>query len=151
MMQKANRQLKILEIIENMEIETQEELADQLKLEGFDVTQATVSRDIKELGLIKVLTTNNTYKYALPKGNNNVVLDKLVRVFRDCITGFDHSENLIVVKTISGTASAAAEAIDRLRWKEIVGTIAGDNTILVIVRKKEMVTQLLDRFRNLIK
>lgn len=148
-MQKANRQLKILEIIENREIETQEELAEQLKSEGFDVTQATVSRDIKELGLIKVLTKNNRYRYALPKGNNNVVLDKLVRMFRDSILGFDHSENLIVVKTLSGTASAAAEAIDRLNWKEIIGTIAGDNTILVIVRKKEQVGHILEKFRSL--
>jgi transcriptional regulator of arginine metabolism len=146
---KANRHIKILEIIENKPIETQEELAEELKKQGFNVTQATVSRDIKELRLIKVLTENNRYKYALPEVQTNAVSEKLVRMFKESITGFDFSENLIVIKTLSGAANAAAAAIDGLHWKEIVGTIAGDDTILVIARSKAVVKDLLERFNNL--
>ncbi|MDI3540772.1 Arginine repressor [Koleobacter methoxysyntrophicus] len=146
---KANRHIKILEIIESKPIETQEELAEELKKQGFNVTQATVSRDIKELRLIKVLTENNRYKYALPEVQTNAVSEKLVRMFKESITGFDFSENLIVIKTLSGAANAAAAAIDGLHWKEIVGTIAGDDTILVIARSKAVVKDLLERFNNL--
>ncbi|MDK2835423.1 MAG: transcriptional regulator of arginine metabolism [Thermosediminibacterales bacterium] len=140
--------MKILEIIRSKPIETQEELAEELKKQGFNVTQATVSRDIKELRLIKVLDGNNVYKYALPDANVNIS-DKLVRMFKESIVGIDYSENLIVIKTLSGAASAAAAAIDGLHWQEIVGTIAGDDTILVIIRSKNMVKGIVDKFHQL--
>lgn len=148
---KPNRHIKILEIIANKSIETQEELAEALKEQGFSVTQATVSRDIKELRLIKVPTNDNKYRYALPETKINNISERLVRMFKESIVGFDYSDNLIVVKTLVGAANAAAAAIDSLQWKEIVGTIAGDDTILVIARSKFVVKDLLGRFKSLMK
>jgi len=148
---KADRHVKILEIITKKPIETQDELAEELKEQGFNVTQATISRDIKELRLIKVLTENNKYRYALPDTKTNNISERLVRMFKESIVGFDHSDNLIVIKTLTGAANAAAAAIDALQWKEIVGTIAGDDTILVIVRSKSGVKDLLERFKSLMK
>jgi transcriptional regulator of arginine metabolism len=140
--------MKILEIIENNPIATQEELSEKLKKEGFNVTQATVSRDIKELRLIKVPWDDN-YKYAQPENAPAVISEKFVRLFRESITGIDYSENLIVIKTLSGTANAAAAAIDSLNWNEILGTVAGDDTILVIVKNKQQVEEIIKRFYKL--
>ncbi|HHY13380.1 MAG TPA: arginine repressor [Thermoanaerobacterales bacterium] len=147
---KLDRHSKILEIIAKTPIETQSELAELLKEQGFHVTQATVSRDIKELRLIKVLTDDNRYKYALPDTSETTYIsERLVRLFKESITGFDYSNNLIVIKTLTGAANAAAAAIDALEWNEIVGTIAGDDTILVIARYETGVSKLLDKFNNL--
>lgn len=147
---KARRQMKILEIIRDDVVETQEDLAQRLRNEGMNVTQATISRDIKELSLIKVPSGDGRYKYALPDDQYSVsASDRMKRVLQDYVIGFDYSENLMLVKTLSGMAPGVGEAIDALRWKEIVGTVAGDNTVLVVVRPKETLHYLLERLRNL--
>lgn len=148
---KYSRHAKILEIIEEHEVETQEELAEYLKQNGFNVTQATVSRDIKELRLIKVLTKNGRYKYAAIKQQDNVISDRLIKIFRDSVLGVDYSGNIVVLKTLSGAANAAAEAIDVMDLKGITGTIAGDNTIFILVSEDTDVNDIIDEFNKLIR
>jgi len=148
---KLDRHTRILQIIEEKDIETQEELAEELRLSGFDVTQATVSRDIKELRLIKVLTPIGIYKYATMDRSDSVISDRLIRVFSESVVSMDHANNLIVIKTIAAGAQAAASAIDALNWKEIIGSIAGDDTILVIVRENSMVKDVLKRFGKMLR
>lgn len=147
---KQKRHFRIREIIREKAIETQEELAEELRKLGFNVTQATVSRDIKELRLIKILRDNGRYCYAEPD-RTSLVSDKLLRMFKDSIISITSSENLIVIKTLSGTASAAAEAIDGLNWKELLGTIAGDNTILVISESKKATKDLIGKFEQIMR
>ncbi|SNX55376.1 transcriptional regulator, ArgR family [Thermoanaerobacterium sp. RBIITD] len=148
---KLARHAKILEIINKNEIETQEELADALLKEGIRVTQATVSRDIKELRLIKVLSDDGKkYKYATIKNTDNKVKDKLVALLSG-IVSIDYAGNTIVIKTLSGTAPAAAEALDTLNWNEVVGTLAGDNTIFMLVRTEQAIKEIIDRINKLIK
>ncbi|MDK2804891.1 MAG: transcriptional regulator of arginine metabolism [Thermoanaerobacterium sp.] len=150
-MMKLARHAKILEIISKNEIETQEELADALQKEGIKVTQATVSRDIKELRLIKVLSADGKkYKYASMKNPDNKVTDKLVALLSGIIS-IDYAGNTIVIKTLSGTAPAAAEALDTLNWNEVVGTLAGDNTIFMLVRSEDAIKEIIDRINELIK
>ncbi|KYO65809.1 arginine repressor [Thermovenabulum gondwanense] len=146
---KSKRQMKIREIIKEKPIETQEELAEELKKSGFSVTQATVSRDIKELRLIKVLK-NGKYCYDEP---DSIITpsEKHLRMFKDSILSIDYAENLIVIKTLSGAAQAAAFAIDNIKFEEILGTIAGDDTILAVVRSKEKVKDVVERIKNIIK
>jgi transcriptional regulator of arginine metabolism len=148
---KTGRHSMILEIIDKMDIETQEELADELKRRGIDVTQATVSRDIKELRLIKVLSNNGVYKYATIDKAETGVTDRLIRMFSESVLSMDYANNMIVIKTISGSANAAAETIDALKWDEIVGTLAGDNTIFVVVRSYDLVEKVIQKFRDLMK
>ncbi|GAW92308.1 arginine repressor [Calderihabitans maritimus] len=149
---KTRRQKEILEIINRKPIGTQQELARELKQQGFEVTQATISRDIKELGLVKVPVGRNAYRYAAPSerpmGN---VYARLHRMFQDSVTEVDYSENLIVIKTLPGTAHAVASWIDKVEWKEIIGTVAGDDTILVIVKPKSAVSKLLKMFLSFMK
>ncbi|HHY41391.1 MAG TPA: arginine repressor [Thermoanaerobacterales bacterium] len=147
---KQKRHIKIREIIREKPVETQEELAEELRKAGFNVTQATVSRDIKELRLIKVLRDNQKYCYAEPE-RTSLSSDRLLRIFKESILSFASSENLIVIKTSSGTASAVAEAIDSLNWNEILGTIAGDNTILVVAESKKVVKDILERFEEILR
>lgn len=146
---KYNRHSKILEIIENNHIETQEELAEKLRKEGIDVTQATVSRDIKELRLVKVMAPSGTSKYALMDSSEAEISQKLIRVFSESVVSIDSSNNLIVIRTLAGSAQAAASAIDALDWKEIVGCIAGDDTIMVVIRENESVTEIINRFKGI--
>lgn len=148
---KISRHSKILEIIENNVIETQEELAEQLKKSGINVTQATVSRDIKELRLIKVLTEDGRYKYAAMKEQNSMLRERLFKTFSETVLSVDYSGNIIVVKTFSGAANAAGEAIDAFDIKEIVGTVAGDNTIFILVRNTETVSTVIEKFKKLMK
>ena len=148
---KYSRHARILEIIENNEIETQEELAEFLKRSGINVTQATVSRDIKELRLIKVLAKNGRYKYASMKQQESAISDRLVKIFKDSILSIDYAGNIIVLKTLSGAANAACAAIDALDVKELVGTIAGDDTIFILARDPEMVGELVERFKKLMR
>ncbi len=148
---KISRHSKILEIIENNVIETQEELAEQLKKSGINVTQATVSRDIKELRLIKVLTEDGRYKYAAMKEQNSMLRERLFKTFSETVLSVDYSGNIIVVKTFSGAANAAGEAIDAFDIKEIVGTVAGDNTIFILVRNTENVSTVIEKFKKLMK
>ncbi|WP_296971118.1 arginine repressor [Tepidanaerobacter sp. EBM-38] len=147
---KQKRHFKIREIIREKPIETQEELAAELRKEGFNVTQATVSRDIKELKLIKVLRDNEHYCYAEPE-KTSISSDRLLKMFKESIISFDTAENLIVIKTSSGTASAVAEAIDGLNWSDIVGTVAGDNTILIIAKSKKVVNDILKKFEEIMR
>lgn len=146
---KYTRHSKILEIIESMDIETQEELAEDLRKRGIDVTQATVSRDIKELRLVKVMASSGISKYALIDNAETGISQKLIRVFAESVVSMDSSNNLIVIKTIAGSAQAAASAIDSLGWEEIVGCIAGDDTILVVVRENQPVNDIINRFQQI--
>lgn len=148
---KSVRHNMILEIIESKDIETQEELAEELKNRGVKVTQATVSRDIKELRLLKVLAENGGYKYATVERAEKGMSDRFIRILAESVVSMESANNLIVIKTLSASANAACEAIDSLKWSDILGTIAGDNTILVIVRSNEAVEGVMSRFESLIK
>ena len=148
---KSTRHSLILEIIEQKDIETQEELAEELKRRGVKVTQATVSRDIKELRLLKVLAENGGYKYATAERAEKGMSERFIRILAESVMSIESAVNLIVIKTISASAQAAAEAIDSLKWPELLGTIAGDNTILVIARSEEAVESVVSRFHALIK
>jgi len=147
---KTGRQRKILEIIRKKPVETQQELALALKKCGFAVTQATISRDIKELGLIKIQCGNNHFCYVLP-GEYPVPrsMERFKRLFQDSVVGLDISENLIVIKTHPGGAQGVALAIDQAGWNEIIGTVGGDDTILVVVKPKAAAGAVLKRFMDL--
>jgi len=149
-MTKVRRQMKIWEIIKRAEVETQEELAAQLKKEGIDVTQATISRDIKELRLLKVPVGDEKYKYALPydKAAGNII-EVMTKLFKDFVISLDYSECFIVVKSLPGTAQAVAASIDGANWPEVIGTVAGDDNILIIIKTKEKVEELLERLRKM--
>lgn len=148
---KAKRQALIREIVESQNIQTQEELAEALGKRGMVVTQATVSRDIKEMHLIKVLAEDGAYRYATIDQNDQGMGDRLIRMLADSVIDLNSANNLIVIRTLSGSAHVAGEAVDSLRWPEVLGTIAGDNTILVIVRSNEEVETVIRRFRGLLK
>lgn len=145
-----SRQNKILEIINNYEVETQEKLASMLKESGFDVTQATISRDIKELQLIKVLSHTGKYKYALGNSIETPISDRFVKIFKETIRSVASSYNLVIIKTLSGCANAAGEAIDSLNFPHIVGSIAGDNTLMVVVDDLENVPLMVGKFNDLL-
>lgn len=148
---KYSRQAKLLEIIENEIIETQEEIADKLKEAGMDVTQATISRDIKELKLIKVMASDGRYKYAPFSKSENVVLNRLMTIFSESYVSSDYANNIVVVKTLPGMAQASASAIDSLNRSEIVGSIAGDDTVMIVCRTEKVAEELVDRFKKLAK
>lgn len=131
---KKTRHRKIVEIIEKKDVETQEELAGYLKEAGFAVTQATVSRDIRELKLSKVPTGGGKQKYVILKQDDSHMGDKYIRVLRDGFISMDMAQNILVIKTVSGMAMAVAAALDALKFSEVVGCIAGDDTIMVAVR-----------------
>ena len=146
-----SRQNKILELIKNNEIETQDKLASMLRDEGFEVTQATISRDIKELQLIKVLTGSGKYKYAVSKRSDAPISDRFVKIFRETIISCRSAHNLILIKTLSGCGGAAGEAVDNIGLTHIVGTVAGDNTMLVVVDDEENVPEIMDLFDRMLK
>lgn len=148
---KTVRQVTILDIIEKNDIETQEELADALRVRGIQVTQATVSRDIKELRLLKVLTTMGSYKYATADKAENGLNDRFIRMLAESVLSVAASTNMIVVKTLSGSAAVAAEALDSFRWPEVLGTIAGDNTIFMVARSQEEVALIVERIQDMMK
>lgn len=146
---KVRRQMKIMELISSRPIETQEELATILSQSGFEVTQATVSRDVKELRLVKVPLGENRYGYALPPDMPKGSIDpRLRRIFRESVISMDYSENLIVIKTLPGSAQGVAYAVDNMDWEEILGSLAGDDTILVIAKHKDQVTKVMERFEK---
>ena len=144
------RQNKIVELIAENEIDTQEKLAELLKKDGFDVTQATISRDIKELQLVKTLASSGQYKYTLPEQNTRQATDRFVKIFKDTIQSVAYSGNLIVVKTLAGCANAACEAIDSLGFPHILGTLAGDNTVFIVCDDQENAPALMERFENML-
>ena len=147
---KSARHNLILEIIENKDIETQEELAEELKNRGVRVTQATVSRDIKELRLLKVLSEHGGYKYATVERAEKGMNDRFGRILTESIVNMEAVNNLIVVNTLSASAGAAGEAIDSMKWSEVMGTIAGDNTLLIITRSNEAAEALVAKFNTLL-
>ena len=148
---KSVRQVAILDIIEKQDVETQEELAEALRARGIQVTQATVSRDIKELRLLKVLSPNGAYKYATADKAENGLNERFIRMLAESMLCVAASNNLIVVKTLSGSANVAAEALDSLHWPEILGSLAGDNTILLIIRSNEEVPGVITRIQEMMK
>lgn len=147
-MKKYTRQTKILELISKKEIETQEELADGLKAMGIDVTQATISRDIKELRLVKVMSKNGKYKYATIGQSQEGITDRLYKIFENSVVSIDNALNIIVLKTIPGAAQICASAIDYMGVDEIVGTLAGDDTVFVAIRSMDNIEQVLEEFKK---
>lgn len=148
---KQSRHEKIVELIESGEIETQEELAERLKEAGFAVTQATVSRDIRQLHLSKVPAGNGKQKYTILKQEEDSGLwDKYVRVLRDGFVSMDMAQNILVVKTVSGMAMAVAAAVDAMKFREIVGSIAGDDTIMMAVRSVEDTRIVMEKIREIL-
>ena len=146
---KKNRHDKILEIIANHEIETQGELAEMLRKSGFKVTQATVSRDIREMGLVKTAVAGGRQKYE-PAKPVNEEQNRFIRVLRDSVQSVDQAQNLLVIRTGSGMAMAAAAALDQLELPEVVGCIAGDDTIMAAVRTLEDTALLMEKIRNML-
>ncbi|WP_040951332.1 transcriptional regulator AhrC/ArgR [Gorillibacterium massiliense] len=134
---KGQRHVKIKEILMSKEIETQDDLVDALRNAGFNVTQATVSRDIKELHLIKTPTADGRYKYALPAEQKFNPLNRLKRALVDQFVSIDYTDNLVVMKCLPGTANAIGALIDGIDWNDVMGTICGDDTILIICRSKD--------------
>ena len=147
---KTKRQTKMLELIKKHDIETQEELSDFLQKEGYQVTQATVSRDIRELKLTKVAMSNGRQKYAALTEVNEDLSEKYTRVFRDAFVSMDMAQNILVIKTVSGMALAVAAAIDAMHLHEIVGCIAGDDTIMCAVRSVDDTIAVMGRLRKLV-
>lgn len=131
-MSRSSRQSKILSIIASRDIETQDELVSELRLAGFEITQATISRDIKELGLIKTLTADNKYKYVTKQTIDSKVPVKLMNVVREAVISVVSAENLVVIKTIGGSAQAVSDAIEQLSIQEAVGILADRNCVLVV-------------------
>ena len=147
---KTNRQEEIIRIIDSKEIETQEELAEHLRRKGYKVTQATVSRDIKELRLIKIAGRQSAYCYAKPGRREAAINERMIRLMSDSTLSVDYAGQMIVVKTLSGSANAAAEAIDNMNWKEVLGTIAGDNTVFLVVRNDGDAADIAARIQKMI-
>ncbi|HSW10606.1 MAG TPA: arginine repressor [Bacillota bacterium] len=146
---KPRRHMRILELIRERPISTQDQLTGILCSEGIAVTQATISRDIRDLRLVKVPGDDGHYRYALPddpSGNGRV--ERLRRHLHDLLVGVDFAENIIVLRTLPGTANTVAVGIDRLGWPEVLGTIAGDDTILVVVRSRELTQEIAHRLRE---
>ena len=147
---KVNRHAKIIELIGKYHIETQEELADYLNREGFKVTQATVSRDIRDLKLTKIPAENGKQKYALHQESGNGMSEKYIRVLREGYLSMDMAQNILVIKTVAGMASAVCAALDAMKWNEVVGCIAGDDTIMCAIRTVEDTAVVMENIRKLV-
>jgi len=147
---KTKRQSKMLELIRKNEIETQEEILAYLVQEGFSVTQATVSRDIRELKLTKIATTSGKQKYAVLNENSTDMTEKYVRVLKDGYVSMDMAQNILVIKTVSGMANAVCASLDAMNIHEIVGTIAGDDTIMCAIRTTEDTIAIMKKLRKIV-
>lgn len=147
---KIARHSKIIDLINQYDIETQEELADMLQQAGFQVTQATVSRDIRELKLTKIAKGNERSKYAVVENQNQNLGDKYVRVLKDAFLTMEMAQNILVIKTVSGMAMAAGAALDDLNWSEIVGCIAGDDTIMCAIRSVDDTLMVMEKIRRML-
>ena len=147
---KINRHAKIVELINKYHIETQEELAEYLKHEGFNITQATVSRDIRDLKLTKVPTEGGRQKYAIHQSVETEMSDKFIRVLKDGFVSIDMAQNILVIKTVSGMAGAVCAAIDSMHLNEIVGSIAGDDTIMCAIRTVEDTIKVMDKISKIV-
>lgn len=148
---KTKRQAKIIEIISNQSVETQEQLLAALQAEGFRGTQATISRDIKELRIVKELTSLGTYRYTTSSNEvGGSFSTKLNTIFRECVISFDYAQNIIVIKTLPGLASAAGSAIDSMNLSVILGTLAGDDTVMVVMRDSNAAAAFCGEIKSLI-
>ena len=148
---KSQRQAKILEIIANDNIETQEQLLAALQKEGFRGTQATISRDIKELRIVKELTSLGTYRYTTSSAElTGSFSTRMNTIFRECVVGYDYAQNIIVIRTLPGLASAAGSAIDAMDMNSVVGTLAGDDTVMIVMRDNNAAAAFCGEIRNLI-
>ncbi|HJB86119.1 arginine repressor [Mordavella massiliensis] len=147
---KVNRHAKIIELINKYHIETQEELADYLNQEGFTVTQATVSRDIRDLKLTKIPSENGKQRYALHQTSGSGMSEKYIRVLKDGYVSMDMAQNILVIKTVAGMAMAVAAALDAMKWNEVVGCIAGDDTILCAIRSTEDTVKVMDKIGRIV-
>ncbi len=149
---KSVRHALIKKIIENEIIETQEDLTAALQEHHINVTQATVSRDIKELMLVKIQNGDGHYCYALPAGKNIIFSkNRMTNMFKDSVIDINFSENIIVIKTLPGTANAVASTLDYARWPEIIGTVAGDDNILAVIKPKSAVTSVINKMKLMVK
>lgn len=147
---KSQRQAKIMEIISNRNIETQEQLLSALQAEGFGSTQATISRDIKELRIVKELTNLGTYRYTTSVNEvGSSFTARLNTIFRECVVGVDYAQNIIVIRTLPGLASAAGSAIDAMNINLVVGTLAGDDTVMVVMRDNNAAAAFYGEIKNL--
>lgn len=147
---KVNRHAKIIELINKNHIETQEELAEYLNREGFKVTQATVSRDIRDLKLTKIPTDEGRQKYAVHQTVETEMSEKFIRVLRDGYVSMDMAQNILVIKTVSGMAMAVCAAIDSMKWNEVVGSIAGDDTIMCAIRSVDDTVKVMDKISRIV-
>lgn len=147
---KTRRHTKILELIKEYDIDTQEELLKYLKEGGFDVTQATVSRDIKELRLVKTLSDNGKYKYSTGTDKTNDMSSKFYSLFSDSVLSVDAAQNLVVIKTMIGMAQAVCASMDNIYWQGFVGTLAGEDTILIVCKTEDVALNTQEEFRKLI-
>lgn len=148
---KSQRQAKIMEIIANQNVETQEQLLALLQQAGFRGTQATISRDIKELRIVKELTSLGTYRYTASTGEvSGNFSSRLNTIFRECITSFDYAQNIVVIHTMPGLASAAGSAIDAMNMSVVLGSLAGDDTVIVIMRDNNAAAAFCGEIKNLL-
>ncbi|MBQ7944925.1 MAG: arginine repressor [Lachnospiraceae bacterium] len=147
---KRQRHEVVVDLIKKYDIETQEELAAYLKAEGFEVTQATVSRDIRELKLSKIATGNGKQKYIILKNDDSYLGDKFIRVLKDGFVSMDNAQNILVIKTVQGMAMAVAAALDAMKFPEILGCIAGDDTIMAAVKTVEETEALMDKISEIL-
>ena len=149
---KSLRHDKILEIISSRNVETQEELSDALREVGIVATQATISRDIKELRLQKILTPDGSYRYSAPNRRNDMNIDlRLQTIFRESVTSVEAAGNLVVIKTLPGLANAACSAVDSMELDDVLGTLAGDDTGIIIAREEKFAGALKEKFLQLMK
>lgn len=147
---KVSRHAKIIELISQNNIETQEELAERLNNAGFKVTQATVSRDIRDLKLTKVSVDGGKQKYVVLKPEEDGMSEKYIRVLRDGYVSMDMAQNILVIKTVSGMAMAVAVAVDAMKWSEVVGCIAGDDTIMCAIRSVDETVAVMDKIHKIV-
>ena len=148
---KSQRQAKILEIISNKNVETQEQLLAELQQAGFRGTQATVSRDIKELRIVKELTSLGNYRYTTSSNElSGTFSARLNTIFRECVVSFDYAQNIIVIRTLPGLANAAASAIDAMNMSTVVGSLAGDDTVMVVMRDVNAAASFCGEIKNLL-
>ena len=147
---KRQRHEVVVDLINKYDIETQEELAAYLKEEGFEVTQATVSRDIRELKLSKIATGNGKQKYIILKNDDSHLGDKYIRVLRDGFVSMNMAQNILVIKTVQGMAMAVAAALDAMKFPEIVGCIAGDDTIMAAIKSTDETKVVIDKINEIL-
>ncbi len=150
-MHRNARQATILDIISKKDIETQEELCAELNKLNFNVTQATISRDIKDLKLYKVAGTTKKYKYAYIEGEGDAVTNKMRNLFRECVQSINYANNIIVIKTMRGNGSTAGAFVDSLQFSEVIGSVAGDDTVLIVVDSNDNAGLLVDRLKEYVK